>query len=350
MLNGKRRTVYGKTRAEAARKLNDLKAQAGQSGGALPDPGRQTVGDLLDAWISASAPTWKPRRTADVRHYCDAHIRPTIGKVRLSKLTPAAVQSFYNSLKSTPPSTAWAIHRALHRACRLGVLWGWLGSNPCDRVLPPSYKPGRKEPWSGEQLAIFLAGTAESRYHALWVFLVGTGCRLGEAVALRWQDVDLDAGTVCIARTAQKINGEWIVTAPKTPAGARTLAVPNEVVIALRRQRARTAERRLRAGANWCDLGLVFSNDSGGYLSFSTVEWAMSTACKRLGLPPLTPHGLRHLHASLLLHEGLSLPEVSRRLGHANTQITAAVYSHALGADDSRAAAAIGRALAGGAR
>ena len=104
-LDGTRKTVYGKTRSEVQKKLAALREQA--SRGTLPDPGRRTVADLLDAWIAASEPTWKPRRTADVCHYTEYHIKPAIGKLRLSKLTAAAVQRFYNSLnKDTPPSTA----------------------------------------------------------------------------------------------------------------------------------------------------------------------------------------------------------------------------------------------------
>lgn len=100
------------------------------------------------------------------------------------------------------------------------------------------------------------------------------------------------AGTVSIHRAAQKIDRQWVVTTPRTRAGVRTIALPQEVVAALRRQRALQAERRLKAGTSYQDHGLVFANQTGGYQSFTTGEWALAQYCKRLGLPPVTPHGL----------------------------------------------------------
>ena len=157
-----------------------------------------------------------------------------------------------------------------------------------------------------------------------------------------WTDVDLATGRVVIAKSVQRINGEWVTTEPKTRAGMRVITLPAEAVSALRRQ----AERRLALGGGQdAAAQLVFVSADGGPLSQGAADWHMRKECDRLGLPRLTPHGLRHLHASLLLAEGLPLPEVSRRLGHANPSITASVYSHAVG-DDTAAAKAIERALA----
>ena len=96
----------------------------------------------------------------------------------------------------------------------------------------------------------------------------------------------------------------------------------------------------------WLGDGLVFTGETGKPLFRSTAEHAMKRECARLGLPPMTPHGLRHLHASLLLHEGIPVTAVSARLGHANPQITLTTYAHALAGQDGQAAQAIGRVLA----
>ena len=113
----------------------------------------------------------------------------------------------------------------------------------------------------------------------------------------------------------------------------------------MRRQRTQWAEWRLRSGKEWEDWGLVFTGRRGAPLHSSTVAHALKRECRRLGLPEVSPHGLRHLHASLLLKKGLAVPAVSRRLGHANSAITMSVYAHALERHDEKAAQAIGEVL-----
>jgi integrase len=337
--DGHRRFVYGKTRQECAAKLDALKRQAARAG-VLPDPGKRTLDDLLDAWLDAKSPILKPRTLADYQAICTRYLRPALGKVRLNKLTPDRIHRLYARYQANGQGrTALKVYRALSQALALAVRWGWLANNPCERVDVPRYRPERKGVWTAKELRRFLDGTADHPLHPLWVFLATTGCRLGEALALTWADVDLVAGTITVTKSAQRINGQWVTTEPKTQAGTRTIAVPAETVAALRRQ----ATYRLAHGAG----PLVFGNELGQPLTNGRIAWHMRQGCHRLGLPSLSPHGLRHLHASLLLAEGLPLPEVSRRLGHANPSITAQVYSHAV-RDDTAAVAAIERALAGG--
>ncbi len=338
-VDGTRRTVYGKTRTEAAAKLDDLKQQVARAG-ILPDPGRRTLNDLFDAWLEVKAPTLRPRTLAEYEGVCDRNLRPTLGGVRLDKLTPDRIQRLYAHYQAKGQSrTALKCHRALSQALGLAVRWGWLGNNPCDRVDAPRHRYRRQEMWTREQLRAFLDGTRDDGLHSLWVLLACTGCRLGEALALTWDDVDLAAGRISIAKSLSRVGGICLITEPKTPSGNRIVALPAEARDALRQQ----AEQRLALGAG----PLVFANASSEPLHRSTVEHAMHRACDRLGLPPLSPHGLRHLHASLLLAEGLPLPEVSRRLGHANAGITATLYSHAV-RDETAAVEAMERAIGRG--
>jgi len=344
MADGKRCTVYGTTRKEAADKLAALKSQA--SGGVLPSPGKRTLADLLALWLETAAPNWKPRTLSDYQRICDTYIVPAIGKVRLSRLEPAQVQRLVAHYQGEGKArTALKVYGALRQACALAVRWRWLPDNPCDRVQRPQYRAQRKDVWTSSELSTFLEGTEGHWLHPLWTMLVCTGCRLGEALALEWADVA--GNTVAITKAGQHIRGVWTVTAPKTRAGTRTITLPPEGRQAMSRQRVQQLQWRLKAGPDWHDSGLVFSQQDGRPLQGPDVANAMRKESHRLGLPHVTPHGLRHLHASLLLREGLPLPEVSQRLGHAHSGITASVYSHAISADDSAAVAAIGRALAG---
>ncbi|MGQ9586401.1 MAG: tyrosine-type recombinase/integrase [Anaerolineae bacterium] len=345
---GIRKVAYAKTEREVRQKLAELRKQAAVQG-ALPDPGKRTVDDLLDAWLEVSAPRWRPRTLQDWRYVCDVHLRPALGKVRLSRLTPERVQHHMASLEAQGHHrTALKVYRALSTACKLAVKWNWLAQNPCDRADAPCYRPGRKEVWTPQELRTFLRETEGHWLHPLWVYLLASGCRIGEALGLTWQDVDWSAGTVAIRRNLQRVGGEWLLQEPKTKAGVRTIALPPQGMAALRRQRVQQAEWRLRAGGKWHDpWGLVFIGRYGRPIGKGVVERNLKAQCQRLGLSYLTPHGLRHAHASLLVAGGMPIPAVSARLGHSNPAITMGVYSHALQGQDDAAAQAIGKVMSG---
>ena len=340
-VDGRRRVVYGKTRREAEQKLQELRRQVAQTGGNLPHPGRRTVSDLLDQWLQTAV--LRPRTRAGYEWVC-GHIRQHIGHIRLARLDPAHLQRLYAQLPGKRlPAMA---HTVLHRALAVAVMWGWLPYNPADRVIKPKYTPERKEVWTPEQLATFLEGTKTHWLSPLFVLLATTGCRLSELLGLKWADIEGD--TLTIRRSLHYVRGRFVQSPPKTRSGERVITLPEAGVAALRRQRAQQAEWRLRAGSHWQDLDLVFTNQAGGYLRPSTVQRAMQRFVQQLGLPPTTPHGLRHLHASLLLSKGLPLTDVSARLGHATSSVTASVYSHAIPGRDIEAARVMDRILKGG--
>ncbi|NLD44531.1 MAG: hypothetical protein GX657_13680, partial [Chloroflexi bacterium] len=231
-VDGRRRTVYGRTRAEAVQRLDELKRMALQAG-QLPDPGRRTLGDLLDAWLDAKVPTVRPRTLADYRYTCDRYIRPTLASVPLAKVSSGRVQRLCDKWQRRGiPRTAQLAYRCLSQALDLAVCWGWIGVNPCAHVDPPRYRPERREVWTATELACFLQGAREHWLYPLWTLLACSGIRLGEALALEWPDVDLHAGVISVSKSA----GPLGVTAPKTAAGTRTLHLPALAVAALERQ------------------------------------------------------------------------------------------------------------------
>ena len=293
---GKRRTVYGRTKAEAERKLAQLKQQAA---GGIPDADKRTVADLFAVFLEAVQPILKPKTFADYRKLAERHILPTIGDVKLGKLDPGHLQRLYSGLqKQGKLRTAQLVHAVLHRAFELGVLWNWLSYNPADRVLKPSYRAKPRELWTREQLSHFLDESKDHWLYPLWLVAVTSGCRIGELLALTWHDVDFSTGTISISKSGQHIAGKWVVTEPKTRSGFRTLVLPSEAMAALRRQRARQLELKLKAGKDWHELDLVFSQKDGSPLYASDVAHAFSRQCRKLGLPSIGLHGFRHLHAS----------------------------------------------------
>ena len=343
--NKQRVTVYGRIRSEADAKLTKLKILAPPSEH-QPTWGRHTLNDLLDVWLAAKEPNLKPRTLFDYRQICDRYLRPALGTLSLGRVTPDRVQGLYGQYQRQGKArTALKLHQVLSQALAMAVRWGWLAYNPCDRVDRPRYQAARKTLWTSEQLQAFLDGTREHWLHPLWVVAISTGARLGELLAVTWEDVDLETAVLRIDKSVQTIEGERIVTSPKTEYGTRQIRISSATMASLRSWRAQQAEQRLRVGAGWSAGHLVFSGANGGPLSANTVQDALLRECDRLALPRTSPHGLRHLHASLLLGNGLAIPAVSRRLGHANPSITMSIYAHALSDSETQAVGILDRAL-----
>lgn len=192
-----------------------------------------------------------------------------------------------------------------------------------------------------------VAATGDDRLGALWATMLGTGLRRGEALALRWEDVDLDAGTLHVRRSVTTVRGQVVEDdrGGKTDAAARRIVLGDDLVALLREHRKRQAEERLAAGPAWVDSGAVFGEVDGRALHPNKASNTFSRAASTADLPAIGLHGLRHTHATMLLRAGVPIPAVAQRLGHANPSITLAVYSHALPADDALAAAATSTAL-----
>jgi len=190
-----------------------------------------------------------------------------------------------------------------------------LSRNPCDEIDPPSYRPTRRRLWTQDELRRFLEGSQNHPMHLLWLTAVMTGCRPGELLALTWADVREDLCALDVYKSVQVIDGREIVTSPKTPSGDRIVPIPKELMHLL----LSTAPE----GRRLSDRVFPFSRRQ--------VERALKRECERQNLPQMQMHGFRHMHASLLLTRGLSVPEVSQRLGHATPAITMQVYAHVIG-------------------
>ncbi len=200
--------------------------------------------------------------------------------------------------------------------------------------------------WTTDQLVAFLDASAADEMGPLWRFIATTGCRRGEALGLSWDDVDLEAGTATITRQRTIAGGTVVEGAPKTRAGARTVALDGDTIEALRAHRAGQNAERLKLGAGWPTHGLVFTHADGTPLWPQTVTARFKALAESLGLPTIGVHGLRHSAATWMISSGVNPRVVQQRLGHSNVSITLGLYTHVLPGHDRDAAEALGRALA----
>ena len=219
--------------------------------------------------------------------------------------------------------------------------WGGLARNPADLADPPRVAAHGHErrTWSAEQLAAFLTSQHDDRHYALWHTLAMTGMRRGEALGLRWQDVDLEAGRLSVRRAPVPCGREVLVSEPKTACGRRVVALDPETVAVLKDQAARQLKEQQDAG--WTETGLVFTCEDGAALHPEIVSRLFRKAVKESMLPVIRLHDLRHTHATLALRAGIHPKVVSERLGHATVSITLDTYSHAIPAMQEEAAAMI---------
>jgi integrase len=224
------------------------------------------------------------------------------------------------------------VHTILHRAFKDAVRWGRLARNPTDAADPPraGQKADSVPAWDAATLRTFLSRSRENgdRLHALWVLLATTGMRRGEAIGLRWKDVDFDHGRLRVVQTITQTRGKVTVGEPKTKSGGRAIALDDATVSVLRDHRKAMLEERMLVGPDFADEGLVFHQPDGACLRPDAVSAQFLRRVERYGLERLTLHGLRHTWATLALEQGIHPRVVQERLGHSTIAITLGIYSH----------------------
>jgi len=340
-VNGKRQVVYGRTRQAVTEKLRALQAQAHQVG-RLPDAGNMTLGEFLQHWLEQAAPRLRPKTLADYQGLLRVHILPGLGGMRLSKLQPLHLARHYAALRKGGASgfRLEKIHCILHKALQDAFRWGLLASNPASLIDAPKRPHTERPLWTHEQVLLqaILDGHG-GRYGPLLGFLLASGCRVGEALGLRWTDVDWTAGAVHIERQVTELCSKPLEGPPKTRAGIRTIALPAWGLELLRR-------RWLQALSEG-QAGRVFCTEVGTVPLQGNVRRALTALCARLGLPRVRVHDLQHISLSLLAMSGVPLKVTQARAGHSTARMTLDVYQHVLGDGDRVAAQALNGLLGG---
>jgi len=253
-----------------------------------------------------------------------------------------------NSARPLAANTMVHIHATLHRALRDAVRVNLLARNPASDIeLPKAGNEARGakvNAWRDAELAAFLAATADDRLHALWHVLAMTGMRRGEALALRWDDIDLERGRVSISKSRVRLEGRIIETTTKTDR-ARVVQIDPGTVAVLRAL-AKAQLDELADCPQALEERLVFTGQSGSTLLPPSVSALFAKSVAKAALPKLSLHGLRHTHASLLLQAGVPAKVVQERLGHRSITITMDIYSHVTPGMDGDAALVFGRLVA----
>jgi integrase len=263
---------------------------------------------------------------------CEFPEADQITKDTLASLLRRAASEPVAAAPGLDARTVSYVHTILHRALRDAVRWGRLARNPTDAADPPriAQKPDGFHAWDARTRRSFVDASQLSgdRLHALWVTLATSGMRRGEALGLRWTDIDLDAGRLQVVQTITQTGSKAEIGEPKTSRGRRAVALDTATVAVFRDHRRRMLEERLLVGSDFDDHGFVFHGPDGRNLRPDAVSGAFLRRVARYGLPRLTLHGLRHTWATLALEHGVHPRVVQERLGHSTIAITLGIYSH----------------------
>ena len=297
--------------------------------------------ELTSLWWESYKNTVKPNTQGNVRTLIDNHILPTFGEYKLDKLTTPLIQSIINKLADKANRGEEGaflhydmIHALNKRILQYGVTMQAIPSNPArDVVLPRNTQKAKRQKlkhFDNQELKKFLVyldnlDSCKYRYYydvTLYKFLLATGCRINEALALTWSDIDLDNAIVHVTKT---LNRYLEINSPKSKSSYRDIDIDQETVSMLKHYKLRQTKEAWKIGQR---ESVVFSDFIHEYTSIVKLKKRLLTHFKRADVPNIGFHGFRHTHASLLLNSGIPYKELQHRLGHSQISMTMDTYSH----------------------
>jgi integrase len=336
----KRKYIYGRKYKEVEKKLAEARGDAAR--GIVFDAENITLGQWLERWLEDVVKSGKAHRTyATHRQQIRSHIVPALGRIKLEALRKVHIDRLYTDLLRAKPEGAGLappsvrrVHAVLHAALEEAVRGDLIPRNPAAHANKPRVRQKEIEPFDAKQAVALLETARGDRYEALYVLCLTAGLRQGEALGLKWSDVDLDAGTLRINRQLQRMrrdgdkSGSLAFSEPKN-ASRRAVGLPPRAVRALREHRKRQLEEKVRAGSEWQGSDLVFSNFKGKPLEAqNVVNRSFKPLLERAELPPIRFHDLRHSCLSLLASRGEPIRDLQALAGHATASFTLQRYTH----------------------
>ncbi|MFJ6646755.1 tyrosine-type recombinase/integrase [Streptomyces sp. NPDC091290] len=359
-----RKFVYGKTRKEVADKLTELQEKTRQ--GIPAAESTMAFGDYLTYWLATIAPQrLKPSTLNSYEGLARLYIRPALGKKRLNRLSPADVRRFLAEFKDSclcclrgadkdrpedkrsccavgrccqrRPSarTVQYIHAVLRSSLQQAIREELIARNVARIVETPTVTRKEVRPLDAAEARLMLKTAQSHRLYALWLLLVSTGLRRGEALALTWADVDLTNGQLRVRRNVQRIRRELIFGTPKTPRSIRTVSLPKHCMRALTQHRTQQEREHKVAGKKWQPApgqpdGLIFTTPHGRITDPRSLNRMLTILCRDAGVRRVRVHDLRHTCASLLLAQGVDARTIMETLGHSTITMTLDTYAHVM--------------------
>ncbi len=314
--------------------------------------GRETVGTLLDLWLNhCESIGHSPTTMRKYHQLADAVVRPELGKVRLSKLTARQLDNLYSKLtaRGNKPLTVRRLHTVISAMLAQGERWDMVDYNVARKASPPPVHAQQIKAPSVEQVRAIITEAEKVEPMLAAMLFIGalTGARRGELCALRWSDLDWQAGVLTIERSVYDTNGSGWGEKPTKTHQVRRVGLDEVALEVLRGHRAQVDQLARDLGLKVPPNAFIFSRSPVGSepVRPDVVTKFVPRIAKAAGVDTHL-HALRHFSATQLIAGGHDVRTVAGRLGHADAAVTLRVYSHVLPERDREAAAALGRTLA----
>ena len=291
---------------------------------------------LYELWLANYELTVKPNTLHNTKAFFKNHILPDLGNFYIEKLTIFRCQQIVNKWSDGLPKTFIILYNFSKKIFDYAISNELIQRNPMKRVILPKIEQ-QKKPftnfYSKEELNEFLEACKQKKNPRVYLFfriLAYTGMRKGEALALKWSDVNFAECTIDINKTLSiGDHNSVIIGTPKTKASYRTIHIDQQTIYYLKEWRKEQRKRLFKLGFNaLSDDQLLFNNKDNGLVRPWLVQSWNRTIAKDTGLKYITVHGFRHTHASLLFEAGTPMEDVKDRLGHSSITTTLNVYTH----------------------
>lgn len=333
-INGKRKSFFAGKQGDVVKAMRSAKKAADD--GIYFEPTRLSIGKWLDVWLDEYvSPSVKPLTLVSYTSQCKAHIKPEIGKTRLTALTSSHIQKLYNDMQRIKGLSAKTIrntHGVLHKALSKAVELHYLGYNPSDACVLPRLKKKEIQPFEEAEIRAFI-NLIENGESLKELFLVAlfTGMRRGEVCGLSWDSINFDNGLIRIKQQLvidNKKGSKYYIDSTKNDK-IRTITPAPFIISILKDAKRKQNKNRLMAGRAWENKwDLVFTNEIGHHLCPQTVLKRFKKLASKIGQPNARFHDLRHTYAVTALQEGDDIKTVQENLGHATASFTLDVYGH----------------------
>jgi len=301
---------------------------------ALVRPGKLTLKAFIESWLTTKVKIRESTLTG-YKNHLDLYILPHLGSLKLHEVTTGAVQRAITKLieaKLSPRTIEYA-HVVLHQVCEYAVRQGFLVRNPTEYTELPEKVERGFTILSPEQMVTLFESEKGKKLLPLWLLMLNTGLRPGEALALRWSDLDGDTIRVSQVLERQEKGGYKLVErqAKTKKSLFRAITLPSSVLEALKQHRSQQVSQMLKAGERYVRNDFIFAARFGGFLDPNNVRNRFKTALKRAQLPTdVRLYDTRHSHFTALLNDGVNIAWIAARAGHSSTRVTEQIYTRVL--------------------
>ena len=336
-----RKQFYGKTKIEALEKMNEYKDN-NRRGLILKDD-KMNFQQWYKIWLfEFRANELKPSTIARYEVIYRNHIKDTlIGNMKLKDINTVILQTYYNDLIKQGKTEKFIkyLNKSIKPAVKQAKRMHYILEDFTENIIIPKGKSNREENkvFSLEEQKEFLMAIKTHKYRMQFILALGTGLRISEITALKWQDIDFIHGTLNVVRA---VSGAYIperlglninkdkITTPKTQTSVRTVTIPDIILKELLKHKENQDFHKEKYREIYDDKGYVFANEIGNYILIDTLRKSFSKVLKDNNIRHINFHGLRHTYATRLFEKGVPLKIIQKLLGHSSLEITADIYTH----------------------